>query len=250
MESALEAAVALSFLLVATAIAVYAVAGYALGRAQGIHLPILALQAQLAGEDLLSEAGLPLTRSLTQPQKPAPPGWPDPSARWIWMYDLSSSPQGSWWVCRPFKAPKEGVYTIHVAVDDEYQLYLNGTLLGGGSDYKSFKAALDTGWQLIAINTTCLDGTAGILLSVYDPDGDILFDSQPYPSWCVFTPNPQGDAKLYFNVTLTLLGTPHYQRVSASNEEAIKGGGSRSLARLAEPLPNGLLVLIDIWRLP
>ena len=250
MESTLEATVALSFLLVATAIAVYAVAGYAIGRAQGIQAPTLALQAQLAGEELLSEAGLPLTKSLTQAQKPAPSGWPDPNARWIWMYELSSSPKGSWWVCRPFKAPKEGTYTIHVVVDDEYQLYLNGTLLGGGSDYKSFKATLGTGWQLIAVNATCLDGTAGILLSVYGPDGDVLFDSQPYPSWCVFTPNPQGDAKLYFNVTLTQPGARHYQRVLAGNEEAVKGGGPRGIARLAKPLPNGLLVLVDVWKFP
>ncbi len=113
-----------------------------------------------------------------------PSGWPDAAATWLGPVEGSTGnvPVGGWllrkWVCNPSKQ----TITVSLAADNQANVFIDGTLIVQSSTYASTtqgSVLLPSGWHLVAIsalNYGSAPNPTGVLLSLADPQGNVLED--------------------------------------------------------------------------
>lgn len=113
-----------------------------------------------------------------------PSGWPDAAATWLGPVEGSTGnvPVGGSllrkWVCNPSKQ----TITVSLAADNQANVFIDGTLIVQSSTYASTtqgSVLLASGWHLVAIsalNYGSAPNPTGVLLSLADPQGNVLED--------------------------------------------------------------------------
>ena len=197
MESAVEAVIALSFVMLAVASSILLYGSTAAGYANSVQAGVLTSLASLEAEDLLREVkALSYAVSYGSPPWGYTPSFPDAAAKWIWMEPnlQTAAPPRDYMVCRAFHAPRSGSYTVSVTVDNYYELYVDGSRIGSDGNWattETYTVTLQAGWHLLTLkvgNAGSTPSPAGLLLSVKDPGGTVLFNTQPDGSWIAYAP--------------------------------------------------------------
>jgi len=138
-------------------------------------------------------------RSQPIPPKPAPQTQPvekaDPQARaaflklieanWIWSpaYPKDKVPVGDCYFRKSFRIDKAEFGQVHVACDNQYELYVNGRLVGQGADWRKMDVhditkLLTPGENVVAIKATNTDaGAAGLVARVVIKEAGGTFQS-------------------------------------------------------------------------
>ena len=131
------------------------------------------------------------------------PPWNDPAAHWIWHTAPTSRPAGEQaWFQAGYSSETERAVTIEVAVDNNAEVWLNGTKIVSAADAPAYntrvaktvtvQAGLNqiTAW---AQNTGSGSNPAGFILSMADArTGDVLLRTTDAGGWTAATSEPVG----------------------------------------------------------
>lgn len=109
------------------------------------------------------------------PWRYAPAEWPDvPNAKWIWSQNsISGAPAGDNYFRLEFNAPSDAKYSIFLAADDYFEVYLDGALVSS-SEYgtaawtETFRVdqQLSAGSHTLAVRVNNIGGAAGLIAAV------------------------------------------------------------------------------------
>ena len=95
-------------------------------------------------------------------------------ANWIWSpaYPKDEVPVGDCYFRKTFQINQAEVGQVHIACDNQYELYVNGRLVGHGADWRKMDVhdvnkLLVHGTNIVAIKATNSDpGPAGLVARV------------------------------------------------------------------------------------
>jgi hypothetical protein len=116
------------------------------------------------------------------------PGFPDPTAYWIWKTAgaASSAPVEKFHAKRVFNLDYSTTITVKATADDYFTLYVDGNTVGSGSSWTqtyTFTVPLSQGKHVIEFETGNTGGPAGLICSVYDGTGKLLFNTVADGQW-------------------------------------------------------------------
>lgn len=114
--------------------------------------------------------------------------FPDSTAYWIWKTAAaaSSAPVEKFRAKRVFNLDYSTTVTIKATADNYFTLYVDGNAVGGGGDWTRtyiFTASLSPGKHVIEFEAGNSGGPAGLICSVYDGSGKLLFNSVVDGQW-------------------------------------------------------------------